>query len=225
MFKRLLLVVLGLVFLSACAKPPVTELAETRRIVAYAYASGASSLAAEEYQLAADALRAAEDQVHSGKYQAAEISLGLARNYSNKALALTVQKKQQIELENKRLLAEERLAKELEQAELLRRQREEKARKEAARKSVVNPPAPKQAEKPSLVDRVVVAPAEDLQMIAARPEVYNDDLLWPLIYKANRDQIKDPKEIFAGQVLLVPRDKSPEEIEAARTEARELNLF
>ena len=76
-----------------------------------------------------------------------------------------------------------------------------------------------------LVDQVEVGEAENLQMIAARPEVYNDGLLWPLIYKANRDQIKDPKEIFPGQILQVPRDKTPEEIEEAREEATALQLF
>ena len=55
--------------------------------------------------------------------------------------------------------------------------------------------------------------------------VYDDAFLWPLIYKANRDQIKDPKEIFSGQMLMIPRDKSRDEADAARQEARELNLF
>ncbi len=61
--------------------------------------------------------------------------------------------------------------------------------------------------------------------IAARPEVYKDALLWPLIYRANRDQIKDPKEIFAGQIFVIPRDKNRDEEEAARNEAKTLNLF
>ncbi len=78
---------------------------------------------------------------------------------------------------------------------------------------------------PKLVDDIEVKAGENLAMIAARAEVYKDALLWPLIYKANRDQIKDPKEIFSGQILMIPRDKSRDEAEAARQEARELNLF
>ncbi len=34
--------------------------------------------------------------------------------------------------------------------------------------------------------------------------VYKNSRLWPLIYKANRDQIKDPDLIFPGQRFLIP---------------------
>ena len=61
--------------------------------------------------------------------------------------------------------------------------------------------------------------------IAKKPEHYSNGFAWPMIYKANRDQIKDPKEIFPGQVFVIPRDKKAEEMEAARQEARELGLF
>ena len=35
-------------------------------------------------------------------------------------------------------------------------------------------------------------------------KVYNDARLWPLIYMANRDQIKDPDLIFPGQQFVIP---------------------
>jgi nucleoid-associated protein YgaU len=35
-------------------------------------------------------------------------------------------------------------------------------------------------------------------------QVYNDAKLWPLIYIANRDKIKDPDLIFPGQKLVIP---------------------
>ncbi len=35
-------------------------------------------------------------------------------------------------------------------------------------------------------------------------KVYNDARLWPLIYMANRDQIKDPDLIFPGQRFVIP---------------------
>ena len=226
MFKRLLVIsVVGVVFLAACAKPPVTELQDTRRIVAYAYASGASRLAADLYQAASEALRVAEEQVQQRKYKAAQASLEQARSYSNRALSLTVQRKRQIERERQRLEEEKRLEEEARRAELLRKQREEEAQKAATKTKVERVPVEKKEEPPKLLDRVEVGPAENLQMIAARADVYNDGLLWPLLYKANRDQIKDPKEIFPGQVLLVPRDKSKEEVETARAEALELKLF
>ena len=46
---------------------------------------------------------------------------------------------------------------------------------------------------------------ETLPQIAGRTEIYNDATLWPLIYRANRDQIRDPKQLWPGQVLTIPR--------------------
>lgn len=65
----------------------------------------------------------------------------------------------------------------------------------------------------------VVKEGDTLPSIAARHEIYNDSYMWPLIYKANRDQIKDPQIIYSGQDLKVPRDMSMEEIIGARREA------
>ena len=58
--------------------------------------------------------------------------------------------------------------------------------------------------------------SETLIDIARRHEVYNDQFMWPLLYKANRDQIRDPKVVFPDQVLSVPRDITYEDIIEAR---------
>jgi nucleoid-associated protein YgaU len=50
----------------------------------------------------------------------------------------------------------------------------------------------------------VVEPGETLWSIAALSDVYADPYLWPVIYKFNRDQIKDPARIYAGQRLQIP---------------------
>jgi nucleoid-associated protein YgaU len=65
----------------------------------------------------------------------------------------------------------------------------------------------------------VVKKGDTLPSIAARHEIYNDSFMWPLIYKANRDQIKDPKELYVGQDLKIPREISTEETIEARREA------
>ena len=227
--RLLVTLVVGLVFLTSCAKPPVAELEDARSIVAHAYASGSSRLAPDAYQAASESLRTAEELVKKGRYQQAELSLESARDYAGKALRLTAEKKKQQALEQQKRATEQRLAKQRAHAESLRKQR-----KKPAEKTVVVKPAPpvtpavKRAPTPpavKLVDKIEVSPGENLSMIAARPEVYKDAMLWPLIYKANRDQIKDPQQIFPGQIFLIPRDKSPEEIEAARREAVELHLF
>ncbi len=65
----------------------------------------------------------------------------------------------------------------------------------------------------------VVKRGDTLPSIAARHEIYNDSFMWPLIYKANRDQIKDPKVLYTGQDLKVPREITTDEIVEARREA------
>ena len=78
---------------------------------------------------------------------------------------------------------------------------------------------------PTELTSYTVTDGENLFAIAGRRKVYGDSLLWPLIYKANRDQIKDPQQIYPGQLLTIPRDISEQEMEQARTTARESTIF
>lgn len=57
---------------------------------------------------------------------------------------------------------------------------------------------------------------ETLPQISARAEIYNNSTLWPIIYRANRDQIRDPKRLWPGQVLVIPRNFSREDAVEAR---------
>lgn len=235
MFYRLF-VIAALVFIVAgCVKPPLESLSGAREVVARAYAVGAAQYAPGEYQLASSALQAAELQVENGEHRTAVRTLDLARRYAQEALELTINRKQQLLAEQKKIEEEKRLAEILKQQEierqaLLEKQREQKRKAEAAKSApkkaapVIQKKSPAKVE-PVLVDTIEVQSGEDLAEIAARPEVYGDALLWPLIYKANRDQIKDPKEIFSGQSFVIPRDKTRDEAESARQEARELGLF
>ena len=47
---------------------------------------------------------------------------------------------------------------------------------------------------------------ESLWRIASYPEVYGTGTQWPRIYRANRDQIRDPNLIFPNQIFVIPRD-------------------
>ncbi len=40
--------------------------------------------------------------------------------------------------------------------------------------------------------------------IAKKPSVYNDPWRWPLIFQANRDQIKNPDLIYPAQIFRIP---------------------
>ena len=47
---------------------------------------------------------------------------------------------------------------------------------------------------------------ECLWKIASYPEVYGDATKWPEIFRANKDQIKDPDLIYPNQIFEIPRD-------------------
>ncbi|MEA3464861.1 MAG: LysM peptidoglycan-binding domain-containing protein [Thermodesulfobacteriota bacterium] len=79
--------------------------------------------------------------------------------------------------------------------------------------------------KQTLVSTYNVDTGENLYSIAAKTNTYNEGLLWPLIYKANRDQIKDPQQIFPGQSLTIPRNNSDVEKENARETAIKSRIF
>ena len=229
MVKRLLPILLLLILVSACAKLPSESMTEVKGLMSRAYASGAEQHAPGEYQLASSALQAAELQVSKHEYSKAANTLELAHRYAEEALSLATKKNKLLALEAKRVAVEKKQA-ELKQQELARQKKiaqqrqleEQKEKRQAELELQLHEAA---AKVPVLVDKIVVKVGENLATIAARDEVFSDALLWPLIYKANRDQIKNPEEIFVGQVFIVPRDKSKAEADAARHEALELNLF
>lgn len=102
------------------------------------------------------------------------------------------------------------------------REREEREARETRKRSErVPPPREREREQRSLPLHHTVKRGETLPQIAAQSDVYNDPALWPLIYRANRDQIRDPRRIWPGQVLRIPRYASREEIAEARRYAQE----
>lgn len=99
---------------------------------------------------------------------------------------------------------EERLLREAAQAEeRLQEQNRLKAAAEAAAEAKAKA-VPKEPPV-QLPSTYTVRRGETLPQIAGRTEIYNDASLWPLIYRANRDQIRDPKRLWPGQVLTIPR--------------------
>ncbi|HEY6871914.1 MAG TPA: LysM peptidoglycan-binding domain-containing protein [Geobacteraceae bacterium] len=102
-----------------------------------------------------------------------------------------------------------------------RRAVQEKVRAaEAESKAKVEKPRQQPKERP-LPNYHTVKRGETLPQIAAMSDVYNDYRLWPLLYRANRDQISDPRHIWPGQVLRIPRNLSRDEIGEARRYALE----
>ena len=100
-------------------------------------------------------------------------------------------------------------------------------------KPVVKPkPVVKKAERVQVAEEVMetesssdstthtVQNGECLWTISESTDIYDDPFQWPLIYKANRGQIKDPDLIYADQELDIPRDSSQGEIDDAVHEAK-----
>jgi hypothetical protein len=81
---------------------------------------------------------------------------------------------------------------------------------------------------PASVDHYTVAKGDTLAKIAARPEVYGNINLWPLLYRSNASQIRPGGLIYPGQVLNIDRTYSAADIQSlkvqrhvkARTERR-----
>jgi nucleoid-associated protein YgaU len=65
-----------------------------------------------------------------------------------------------------------------------------------------------------------VVKGDSLWGISGKDEVYADPYQWPLIYKTNRDKIKDADLIFPGQVFDIDQNASASEIDAAVNHAK-----
>ena len=68
-------------------------------------------------------------------------------------------------------------------------------------------------------DEYTVVSGDNLWNISGQSTVYGNPYQWPLIYKANSDQIKDADLIYPGQVFAIP-SASNSEIDAAIQHAK-----
>ena len=65
-----------------------------------------------------------------------------------------------------------------------------------------------------------VVRGDSLWSISAKPETYNNPYQWPLIFKANRSQIRDADQIYPGQTFEVDLNPSAGDVESAVNHAR-----
>lgn len=222
MARAFCLILLLTSLLGGCASPPRQELLTARTALARAAAAEAQVLAADEYRTASDALQDGEAAIRRKKYKLARQILPLAESHAQKAL---------IKARQEQVMREQRKAQERE-AQLLR-EAEEAARQAEAQQITSSLPRKKKVATPSpVIKPALVRPktyrvlgGETLWTIAARNDIYGDALLWPLIYQANRDQIKDPRQIYPKQTLAIPRQVSDQDRQEARQKARESKIF
>jgi len=217
--------------LVSCAKPPHQELDAAEHMVRRARDLQAMDFAPVEYQAARTALSDARMAMEKADYGDARDSVEYALQHARRAVSLAEEGQARLEQE----AAEQAiLAEQAQQAERKKAQAEETGIKQEQKQPAAIPaakptakPAPVPTPKPKieLVDEYSVGEGETLWTISAQPQVYGEGLLWPLLYQANRDQIKDPRQIFPGQTLDIRRDMTSEEQEEARQRARESDIF
>jgi hypothetical protein len=68
--------------------------------------------------------------------------------------------------------------------------------------------------------RYSVAKGDTLWGIAGMSDIYGDNFQWPLVFKANRDQIQDPDIIEIGQDLAISKEFSQQEVAQAIENAK-----
>ncbi len=81
--------------------------------------------------------------------------------------------------------------------------------------------APPPPPEPEPCSKYIVVKGDTLWDISAKNLAYQDNFQWPLIFKANRDQIKDPDLIYPKQEFCIRHDFSKEEMDKARQDAIE----
>lgn len=231
-FARIFTALLLTLILGACAKPPLVELETARNQLDIAAAAGAPELAPETFLQARSVLLHGERLIEDEDYDHARQILPFAAEKARAATQKARSRKAAIELERHR---QEQLLAELQRQRLQTEQNQpvpvldteettqEQPETVATGTPVPTPPPPPQPPKP--INSYRVSPGETLWTISAQPEVYADPLLWPLLYKANRDQIKDPRQIYQGQVLTVTRKHSQSDLDEARATARSSEIF
>ncbi len=226
MTRFLLLATFLLLILAGCAAPRPTELQQVQKTVARAYAEGADHLAPEHYQAASRSLRKAEESIRQDEEEQARTYYPLAEYHARQAIEMARREKVRIE---KELREKERIAKQRSEAAANLALKPSSAKPEKPRSSAPKPETaePKTGPDPvPLVNAYAVHEDDDtLWKISSRREVYGDPLLWPILYRANRDQIKDPRKIYSGQTLEVPRGIAEKDKDEARNQARQSEIF
>jgi len=79
--------------------------------------------------------------------------------------------------------------------------------------------AKKKKTKP-MMESYVVKKGDCLWSIAKLKGIYSDPFLWPVIYEANKDKIKNQNLIYPGQKLVIPRSgMTMDDVKEARKKA------
>lgn len=235
MTVRLFALLVSLVLLEGCApRTPLWHLQASQMLNAVTV-EGAPDLLPAEFASVSDSFARGEAFLKAEEIDEADrfFQLSLVKGELLKE-NLVAEKLRIVEEERLRREEAERLERERLQALALEEEKrrlaeeaaklkaEEQARAEAEARRLME--RAKQVKEHPLLTSYTVKRGETLPQISAQPEVYGDVLLWPLLYRANRDQIRNPRQLWPGQVLRIPRNLSRDDIQEARRYAQERRL-
>jgi LysM repeat protein len=222
MFRRFLAIAaLCVVILPGCAPALPRWRQDARIVLDAARLEGADKAFPAEYGSAQDAFIRGETLLRADEVEDAETYYRFALLKTQLLEQNFAAEKVRRAAEARRRIREEKLELERQRA-LLDEQRRATREKAAAAETRPRVERPKQQPKERpLSTSHTVKRGETLPQIAASPDVYNDYRLWPLLYRANRDQISDPRHIWPGQVLRIPRNAGRDEFAEARRYAQE----
>lgn len=230
MSRKFAFVVALVLLVAACAPAVPRWRQEARLVFDRVRLNGADRVFPTEYKSLEDAMLKGEEFARAGETSDAERYYLLVMNRGN-LLEKEFVAEQKRRADAARLRAEAEKQERERQAALLAEQlRQAKARAEAVAAAEAAEAARKKADKArqqrekSLAAHHTVKRGESLPQIASQQDVYNEANLWPLIYRANRDQISDPRHIWPGQVLRIPRNVTREDVQEARRYAQDKPL-
>jgi hypothetical protein len=227
-FRAATFILLTVVLLSGCAAPLPTWRARVAPLVEEIGRQDASRLFPQEYRNLLETFEHGEAVFHVTKdhkladsyYQMAFQKAELLQAEFRRIQQRQVDEEHQRIAEIAAKAEEEQLMFEAAQAELLLREQERiQAEAEARIKAESQLQRPRKEPSQPQPTSYTVRRGETLPQISGRAEIYNNSNLWPIIYRANRDQIRDPKRLWPGQVLTIPRHFNRNDADDARRHA------
>jgi len=220
------LALLALVLVSCSSGLPRYRMEALNRSYAVRMHGGEQSKP-EEYASIVDALEAGDRFLLQNEVEGAERFYLLALRKAELVERQIEDERKQLELQRLKADEERREAEQKKALEELKRkqvEQHEKEAREARKKAERVPVKEKERDVRPLPLYHTVKRGETLPQISAQPEVYGDATLWPILYRSNRDQIRDPRRIWPGQVLRIPRNIGRDDIAEARRYAQERQL-
>ncbi len=234
MTKRLIFILL-IIFFFSCASFPKNEIARTKLEIEGLYYAELPRYLPDDWALIKEIWQKLEEVEKSGNVEEA-YRLYYYANYKISQIdeKLTIAKKEEEEKIKQAIKAiEKEKLKNNKEYEEKKDQKNDSLSKsditmEVTQNTKVIASIPKQRKTTEEIRNIIekrfpsfytVKEDDSLEKIAELPYIYNDKYYWPLIYKYNRDQISNPKKLYKGQILRIPRNISIEEIYNARKEA------